>query len=698
MAVHPTATCQTSTFLVATCLTAASSMSISPLTTSSVTTSPMTRYAMPHEVGHEVGYAAASGVFSATWLLLVLPLAGALILLLGGRRTDRWGHLLGTAASAASFVVGLVLFFELRGRGAEDRQVAQHLFSWIPVNGFQVDAGLLFDQLSAVFVLLITGVGTLIHVYSIGYMAHDPGRRRFFAYMNLFLASMLLLVLGDNFLVLYAGWELVGLSSFLLIKFWEYKPAAATAANKAFYMNRVGDVGLALAIMLMFATVGSTNYDSVLGAAAADIIGYGTLTAIALLLLLGACGKSGQFPLQAWLPDAMEGPTPISALIHAATMVTAGVYLIARASPIFTETQAARTVVVIIGAVTIIIGCVIGCAYDDIKKVLAYSTVSQIGYMFLAVGLGPAGYALGIAHLLAHGFFKAGLFLGSGSVIHAMDDEQDMRKYGGLWRLMPVTWVTFGLGYLAIIGLPPLSGFFTKDKIIETAFDKGGTSGYLLGLTALLGAGITAFYMTRLFLLTFHGERRWSSSGERAKHPHESPTVMTGPMALLAVGSVFAGGLFIVGGTLQDWLAPVLGESHEEGARTLSPAVVTALTLLVAAGGFAGAYLRYQLRPVEAVARPDSEVGLVTVAARHDLYANTFNEAVFMRPGQYLTRFLVWLDTVGVDGLVRGAAAGIGGLSGRLRRTQTGFVRSYALSMLGGAVLVVVAALLVRAG
>ncbi|WP_043607153.1 MULTISPECIES: NADH-quinone oxidoreductase subunit L [Protofrankia] len=653
---------------------------------------------MPHEVGHEVGYAAASGVFSATWLLLVLPLAGALILLLGGRRTDRWGHLLGTAASAASFVVGLVLFFELRGRGAEDRQVAQHLFSWIPVNGFQVDAGLLFDQLSAVFVLLITGVGTLIHVYSIGYMAHDPGRRRFFAYMNLFLASMLLLVLGDNFLVLYAGWELVGLSSFLLIKFWEYKPAAATAANKAFYMNRVGDVGLALAIMLMFATVGSTNYDSVLGAAAADIIGYGTLTAIALLLLLGACGKSGQFPLQAWLPDAMEGPTPISALIHAATMVTAGVYLIARASPIFTETQAARTVVVIIGAVTIIIGCVIGCAYDDIKKVLAYSTVSQIGYMFLAVGLGPAGYALGIAHLLAHGFFKAGLFLGSGSVIHAMDDEQDMRKYGGLWRLMPVTWVTFGLGYLAIIGLPPLSGFFTKDKIIETAFDKGGTSGYLLGLTALLGAGITAFYMTRLFLLTFHGERRWSSSGERAKHPHESPTVMTGPMALLAVGSVFAGGLFIVGGTLQDWLAPVLGESHEEGARTLSPAVVTALTLLVAAGGFAGAYLRYQLRPVEAVARPDSEVGLVTVAARHDLYANTFNEAVFMRPGQYLTRFLVWLDTVGVDGLVRGAAAGIGGLSGRLRRTQTGFVRSYALSMLGGAVLVVVAALLVRAG
>ncbi len=647
---------------------------------------------------HEVGYATASGSFSAMWLLLVLPLAGAAILLLGGRRTDRWGHLLGTATSAASFVLGLVLFFALRGRGGEDRAVAQHLFSWIPVNGFQADAGLLFDQLSAVFVLLITGVGTLIHVYSIGYMAHDPGRRRFFAYMNLFLASMLLLVLGDNFLVLYAGWELVGLSSYLLIKFWEYKPAAATAANKAFYMNRVGDVGLALAIMLMFATVGSTNYDSVFGAAAADVIGYGTLTAIALLLLLGACGKSGQFPLQAWLPDAMEGPTPISALIHAATMVTAGVYLIARASPIFTETQAARTVVVIIGAVTILIGCVIGCAYDDIKKVLAYSTVSQIGYMFLAVGLGPAGYALGIMHLLAHGFFKAGLFLGSGSVIHAMDDEQDMRKYGGLWRLMPITWVTFGLGYLAIIGLPPLSGFFTKDKIIEVAFDKGGTSGYLLGSIALLGAGITAFYMTRLFFMTFHGERRWSTSGPQAKHPHESPSVMTGPMAVLAVGSVFAGGLFVLGGSMQHWLAPVLGESAEEGVHTISPAVVTALTLLVAAGGFAGAYLRYQLRPVDAVARPDSEVGLVTVAARNDLYANTFNETVFMRPGQYLTRFLVWLDTVGVDGVVRGTAAGIGGLSGRLRRAQTGFVRSYALSMLGGAVLVVAALLVARVG
>jgi NADH-quinone oxidoreductase subunit L len=629
--------------------------------------------------------------------LLVLPLAGAAILGLGGRRTDRWGQLLGTATAAASFVVALVLFAALLGRDGDDRAVSQHLFSWIPVNRFQVDAGLLFDPLTAVFVLLITGVGTLIHVYSIGYMAHDPARRRFFAYLNLFLASMLLLVLADSFLLLYAGWELVGLSSYLLIKFWEYKPAAATAANKAFYMNRVGDVGLALAIMFMFATVGSTNYATVFAAAAPDLIGYGTLTAIALLLLLGACGKSGQFPLQAWLPDAMEGPTPISALIHAATMVTAGVYLIARANPIFTGTQAARTVVLIIGAGTILIGCIIGCAYDDIKKVLAYSTVSQIGYMFLAVGLGPAGYALGIMHLLAHGFFKAGLFLGAGSVIHAMNGEQDMRRYGALRRLMPITWATFGVCYLAIIGLPPLSGFFTKDKIIEAAFDKGGTSGYLLGTAALLGAGITAFYMTRLFLMTFHGEPRWSREGP-AVHPHESPAVLTGPMIPLAIGAAVAGGLFVLGGSMQTWLAPVVGESAEEGAHTMSPVVVTALTLLVAAGGFAGAYLRYQLRPVRAVAPADAEVTLVTVAARHDLYANAVNEAVFMRPGQYVTRFLVWLDTVGVDGAVRGSAAAVGGLSGRLRRTQTGFVRSYALSMLGGAVLVVGALYVVRAG
>ncbi len=353
---------------------------------------------------------------------------------------------------------------------------------------FQANAALLLDPLSMAFVLLITGVGSLIHIYSIGYMAHDPNRRRFFAYLNLFVAAMLLLVLADNYLPLYVGWEGVGLASYLLIGFYQHKPSAATAAKKAFVVNRVGDVGLSIAVMLMFATFGAVSFSGVFAGAASSGVAQGTLTAIGLLLLLGACGKSAQFPLQSWLGDAMEGPTPVSALIHAATMVTAGVYLIARSSPIFDLAPNAQLVVTIVGAVTLLFGAIIGCAKDDIKKALAASTMSQIGYMFLAVGLGPAGYVFGIMHLLAHGFFKAGLFLGAGSVMHGMNDEVDMRRYGGLRKVMPWTFATFGLGYLAIIGFPPFAGFWTKDKIIEAAFDKGGTSGAILGTAALLGA------------------------------------------------------------------------------------------------------------------------------------------------------------------------------------------------------------------
>ncbi len=341
-----------------------------------------------------------------------------------------------------------------------------------------------------------------------------------------------------------------GLASYLLIGFWSYRPAAATAAKKAFIMNRVGDVGLAIAIFLMFKELGTTSFDGVFdsetGIGALAQTSPGTVTVIALLLLLGACGKSGQVPLQAWLPDAMEGPTPVSALIHAATMVTAGVYLITRSYPIFDLTEDGRLVVTIVGAVTLLVGCIAGCAKDDIKKVLAYSTVSQIGYMFLAVGLGAGVYALGILHLLTHGFFKAGLFLGAGSVMHAMNDDVDMRRYGGLRRLMPVTFATFTLGYLALIGFPFLSGFYSKDPIIEAAFAAGGVRGWLLGGTALIGAGLTAFYMTRLMLMTFFGEPRWK--GQRSAdghdyHPHESPITMTAPMVVLAVGSVCAGGI-----------------------------------------------------------------------------------------------------------------------------------------------------------
>ena len=627
----------------------------------------------------------ATGSLSAMWLLLALPAAGFAILTLTGKRSDKWGPYLACAMTGLSFVLGVVFFFSLKGMS--HRAADLHLFSWIPVGGFQVDAGLLFDPLSATFVLLITGIGFLIHVYSLGYMEHDPRKNTYFAYLNLFIFAMLLLVLGNSFLALYVGWEGVGLASYLLIAFWYYKPDAATAGKKAFIANRVGDVGLSLAIMVMFTALGTTSFVGVFNSG----VHGGTATAIGLLLLLGACGKSGQFPLQTWLPDAMEGPTPVSALIHAATMVTAGVYLIARATPVFQASPDAQTVVTIIGAVTLVIGCLIGCAYDDIKKVLAYSTVSQIGYMFLAVGIPGAG-AIAILHLLTHGFFKACLFLSAGSVMHAMGDQVDMRRFGGLRKYMPLTFGCFATGYLAIIGLPPFAGFFSKDKIIEAAFDLGGTRGTILGTVALLGAGITAFYMTRLMVMTFFGKERWTDG----QHPHESPSVMTAPMVLLAIGSIASGGLLVLGGALQNWLEPVLGPQVEKGAHTISTAVLTALTLIVVAGGVAGGWFAYGTKPVPT--SPPVAVTPFTVAARKNLYLDALNESVLMRPGQYLTRALVFFDSRGIDGAVHALAAGIGGSSGRLRRTQTGFVRSYALSMFGGALLVVFALLAVRLG
>src|ERR1700733_6245263 len=483
---------------------------------------------------------AATGVFRYSWLLLAFPVFGASVLLLGGRRTNKWGHVLGVLMSLASLVYGLIAFFTLLGQSGAGRSQDLHMYSWIPVNGFQANIGLLIDPLSISFVLLITGVGSLILIYAVAYMAHDPERRRFFAYLNLFIAAMLLLVLSDNYLGLYVGWEGVGLASYLLIGFWQFKPTAAVAAKKAFIANRVGDAGLTLAIMLMFAEFGTFNFTGVFGATKSG--GSGVATALGLLLLLAACGKSAQVPLQSWLLDAMEGPTPVSALIHAATMVTAGVYLLVRSNPIFNHAPTAQLAVTVVGAVTLLFGAVIGCAKDDIKKALAGSTMSQIGYMILAAGLGPAGYVFAIAHLLAHGFFKAGLFLGAGSVLHGMDDEVNMRRYGGLARVMPITWVTFGFGFLAIIGVPPFSGFFTKDPIIDAAFDKGGTSGALLGTAALIGAGITAFYMTRVMFMTFANGRRWDDG----VHPHEAPPVMTSPMVVLAIGSVAGGGVLVL--------------------------------------------------------------------------------------------------------------------------------------------------------
>ena len=621
-----------------------------------------------------------------TWLLLALPAAGAAILLLGGRRTDTWGHWLGCLTALASFGVGVSLLTDMLGKHGDARTITQNLFSWIPVGSLQVDFGLQIDQLSICFVLLITGVGSLIHIYSVAYMAEDPDRRRFFAYLNLFLAAMLLLVVADNFVALYAGWEGVGLASYLLIGFWYQKPTAATAAKKAFVMNRVGDAALALAIFVIFANFGTLSYPQVFGQAAGA--NPSALTWIGLLLLAGACAKSAQVPLQAWLGDAMEGPTPVSALIHAATMVTAGVYLIVRCNPLYSLSPDARLGVIIVGAVTLLFGAFIGCAKDDIKRALAASTMSQIGYMVLAAGLGPAGYVFAIMHLLTHGFFKAGLFLGAGSVMHAMNDETDMRRYGGLRAAMPVTFATFGMGYLAIIGIPPLSGFFSKDPIIETAFAAGGVRGLLFGGAALLGAGITAFYMTRVMLMTFFGEKRWRAEA----HPHESPSVMGWPMVVLAAGSIGAGALLAVGGKLEHWLEPIVG--YQEPEHALPAWLLTVVTLAVVGVGVGVAYRMYARQPVP-VSTPVNVSGL-TVAARNDLYGDAFNERALMVPGRRFTKDLVDFDDVAVDGVTRELAALVRSGSQDLRRWQNGFARSYALSMLAGAALIAAAILTVR--
>ncbi len=625
---------------------------------------------------------AADGVFSLAWLVIALPLAGAAVLLTGGRRTDKWGHYLGVATVGGSFLISLLMFFALLGKDDNERSIHQHLFTWIEVRGFHVDMDLLYDPLSAMFLLLITGVGGLIHVYSIGYMAHDPRRRRFFGYLNLFVAAMLLLVMASDYLGVFLGWEGVGLASYLLIGFWQHKPSAAAAAKKAFVINRVGDIGMSLAIMLIFVTFGTTSFAGV--SAAAHGASEETLTVIGFLLLLGACGKSAQVPLQAWLLDAMEGPTPVSALIHAATMVTAGVYLITRSNFIFELAPAAQTGVVIVGAVTLLWGAIIGCAKDDIKKALAGSTMSQIGYMHLAAGLGVAGYAFAIFHLLTHGFFKANMFLGAGSVMHAMDDEVDMRKYGALQKMLPVTFLTFAMGYLAIIGFPGLSGFWSKDKIIEVAF----TDNTLVGLATLLGAGVTAFYMTRLMLMTFFTNKRW----EPDVHPHESPKVMTIPLIALAALSVL-GGLMLAGNWIVEFLAPAVGEHpHEEPP--IPALLLTLIVTLTVAAGVALAW--YTLGRSEVPREAPQNVSPFTKAARADLYGDAINDAFVVQPGLKLVDGLMVIDKHVIDGAVMGQAVAVSGISGRFRRLQNGFVRSYAVSLLGGAALVVLALLVVN--
>lgn len=646
-------------------------------------------------VATEVAPAMAAAGFwqENAWLLVAAPLVSAGVLLLLGRSADRWGHWLGLLASALTFVVGAGILVDLLGSPSGERVREVDLFSWISTSELDLVAGLRLDPLSLTFVILVTFVGSLIHLYSVAYMEHDPARRRFFAYLNLFVASMLLLVLADSYLLLFVGWEGVGLASYLLIGFWNHVPSYATAAKKAFVMNRVADVGMIVALGLMFSTFGGLDFTTVL-AGSADA-SEGKLTAIGLMLLLAACGKSAQFPLQAWLGDAMAGPTPVSALIHAATMVTAGVYLIVRSGPIFEGAPTALLIVAIVGAITLLFGAIVGCAKDDIKKTLAASTMSQIGYMMLAAGLGPIGYAFAIFHLLTHGFFKAGMFLGAGSVMHGMNDQVDMRRFGGLSRYMKITWLTFGAGWLAILGIPPFSGFWSKDKIIESAFVGEGWQPWVFGTVALLGAGITAFYMSRLFFMTFHGKQRWTSEKEGTgpdQHPHESPVLMTLPMIVLAVGSVALGGVLAIGDGFVTWLEPVTGHVEHHAPVIPVPVIMGATIVLVLFGAFL-AWRQYAASTVPVEAPRGS---LLTRAARRDLYQDEVNEGLVMRPGQYLTRSLVFGDATLVDGAFSGLGRTSSGLGRALRGLQNGFVRSYAAMMTVGILVIAVVVLAVQ--
>jgi NADH-quinone oxidoreductase subunit L len=606
------------------------------------------------------------------WLVVALPLAGFLLLLFFGKRIgEPVAGYIGSATVAVSFVLALIAAGPIiQGEGDP---VRSYLFEWIPSLG--VEAAFLWDPLAALMTLVVTGVGALIHVYSIGYMHGDPRYGRFFTYLNLFIVSMLILVLADGFAVLFVGWELVGLSSYLLISFWFEKPSAAAAGKKAFIVNRVGDFGFLVALMLIFAQFGSLSYDTVFEGAH-DVLTTGEATAITLLLLVGAAGKSAQLPLYVWLPDAMEGPTPVSALIHAATMVTAGVYMVARAGALYELAPVSAGVVATVGAVTALYAATIAIGQRDIKRVLAYSTISQLGYMFL--GVGAAAYVAGVFHLMTHAFFKALLFLGAGSVIHAMANEQDMWKMGGLRKVMPVTHATMAVAWLAISGIPIFAGFWSKDEILATVFEKGG-AWILLWVVGIVTAALTAFYMTRLMYLTFWSKSRW---GEE-QHPHESPAWMTAPLVAL-------GGLSVVGGlvntpwrlTLEHFLEPTFERFEVTLAHPPSGGTQWILAIVSIAAAVAGilyARQRYAAR------LPDEEGGIWdTLLAGYrvdDLYGKAF-----VLPGKAAANATAFTaDAKGVDGVVNGVGRVVQGVSAALRPLQTGFARSYGVGILFGA-------------
>jgi NADH-quinone oxidoreductase subunit L len=616
------------------------------------------------------------------WLVPALPLAGAVALLLAGKGLRRVAGGLAAVLVGASFVVGVLVWMGMPEGG---EPVTVRLFDWISVGSFDAPVELRVDPLSVVMVLTVTGIGFLIHVYSIDYMHGDPRYSRFFAYMNLFVASMLTLVLSNNFVLLYVGWEGVGLCSYLLIAFWYERKAAADAGKKAFIVTRIGDTAMLIGILLVFASFGSVEFGEVFGAAGG--LPESTATVIALLLFAGAVGKSAQLPLHIWLPDAMEGPTPVSALIHAATMVTAGVYLVARTFPIFEASEVALFVVAVVGVVTAVYAALSAVGQDDLKRVLAYSTISQLGYMFLAVGVGA--FAVGIFHLVTHAFFKALMFLAAGSVMHAMDGEIDMTRMGGLRKPMPVTAAVFAIGGLALAGIPPLAGFFSKDQILASAFEGGYTTLWIVGIVT---AGITAFYVARATAMTFLGRPR------HEKHPHEAPMLMRIPMLVLAAGTVVAGllGLSPRSGAVQRFLEPVFGGEQVATEAELSEFLLSTIASMVAIVGLALGLLVYGSRWVDWTALR-MRLSWVHRTLQKGFFVDDVYGALLVLPGKAASAYTAYVfDQRVIDGAVNGLGDGFRRLAGVGRRVQTGLVRSYALAFLLGAVALVLV-LVVRA-
>ena len=628
------------------------------------------------------------------WLLLAFPVLGLTLNLIFGAR---WGKkttgIVASGAVLGSFLVALGLFLHLNGLPEEERTIEQVLWSWITIDQFHVDIGLLIDPLSVFMALVVTGVGFLIHVYSMGYMwaPHEKGEEeamgdiprfvRYFVYLNLFILMMLTLVMANDFVQMFIGWEGVGLASYLLIGFWFFKPSAADAGKKAFLVNRVGDVGFILAMLFIFRLSGRLNFLDLFRPENVQALQVGATT-IGLLLLLAATGKSAQIPLYVWLPDAMEGPTPVSALIHAATMVTAGVYMIARSSPLYALTPTAMTWVATIGALTAFFAATIALAQTDLKRILAYSTISQLGYMFLGVGTGA--YVAGIFHLYTHAFFKALLFLGAGSVMHALHGELDIRKMGGLKEKLPTTYKTFLVGAAALAGFPLLSGFFSKDEILLAAWQRSP----ILWLIGIVTAFMTATYSFRAVFVPFWGKPR---NHKLYEHAHESPPVMTVPLIILAIGAAFGGVIGLPKASwLHHWLMPVFEHvMHESEPGALMWGLMT-VSALVALGGIYFAYELFVVNP-DRVLRIRKALGPVDTLVQHRYYVDELYMTLVVNPLKALADWLAYVfDQRGIDGLVNGVAWVTGWIGQQVRRVQTGRVGTYAFTLFVGVVILVV--------